>query len=163
VRKIIVIFGTLLIAAVFIISGSAVAPYVHYIDEDYTTDIYKIDGAPDDSYASIGKYIPPATYELGWVWLELNLSDEMGPSQDFTVYAGYVDGSEETYNVYVGETRDVEGLAYVGQGNDTSDEIFTTPSQPFNAEWRYIFIEGVTGAYTPDPAYGPDLDAVGWT
>jgi hypothetical protein len=161
-RKNIVIFGTILIAAVFIISGSAVAPYVHNIDDENTTSIGNIDGAPDDVYASIGEYTPPATYELGWVWLELNLSDEMGPSQDFTVYAGYVDGSEESYDVYVGETRDVEGLAYVGRGNDTSDEIFTTPSQPFNAEWRYIFIEAVTGALTSDPAYGPDLDAVGW-
>jgi hypothetical protein len=160
-RKQIVIFGTLLIAALVVISGSAVAPFVQVVtDFDYCTDEDEILGADDDVYASIGEGHP--VFELGWVLLDLGSGNAMPYSQVFTVYGGYPGGSEETYNVYVSETDDIEAVEYVGQGDDTSDEDFTTPSTPINAQWRYIFIEGVIGAFDTDPAYGPDLDAVGY-
>ena len=79
--------------------------------------------------------------------------------RDFTVFAE--SESNETYDVSVGETSDPEATTYVGTGYDTQDLIFQAPSTGDDA-WRYIYIEGKSGDYAPDPAYGPDIDAVSW-
>ncbi|UCE38641.1 MAG: hypothetical protein JSW00_05270 [Thermoplasmata archaeon] len=163
-RRFIAILGTLLIAMVITISGSAVATwvYAHWIDEDNTTNIGYID-VLDTNYASLGEHIPPADPVLGWVLLELNLGDEMPFSQDFTVFANTP--VEEEYSVWVGETTEKATMSYVGDGSDSGNEVFTTPSSPFNAKWRYIYIEatsGITSFEDGDYDYGPDINAVGW-
>ncbi|UCE36801.1 MAG: hypothetical protein JSW00_14985 [Thermoplasmata archaeon] len=162
-RRFIAILGTLLIAMVIIISGSAVATwvYVTWIDEDNTSNTDNINGAPDDNYASLGEDGPPPV--LGWVLLDLGSGNEMPFSQEFTVFAD--SSMEENYSVWVGETTEKATMSYVGDGSDLDDEIFTTPSQPFNGSWRYIYIEatsGLTAFEGGDYVYGPDIDAVGW-
>jgi hypothetical protein len=158
-KRFIVILGTLLIATVIIISGSAVATwvYVTVYSSDNCTDIDEIEGAPDDDYASLGEYGPPAV--LGWVLLDLGSANAMPNSQDFTVFAG--SAANETYEVHVIETPEPENKKYVGTGYDTKDFIFQTPSTGIEP-WRYIYIMGTSGDWASDPAYGPDIDAVGW-
>jgi hypothetical protein len=161
-RKIILMLGTILIATI-LISGSAVAGW-HYstIYSSYNcTSITNIEGAEDGYHATLGVDGSPVQNPgtLGWVLLDLSSDNAMGPDQDFTVFA---DSSiEELYDAYVGETPNPYATSWVGQGGDTNDEIFTTPSTP-NKAYRYIFIEGTTGSVDLDPHYGPEIDAVGW-
>jgi hypothetical protein len=158
-RKMIMILGTILITAMVLISGSAVATWVHvtYFWETNTTNPGNIDGAPDGTVASLGKNVPPPT--LGSIHLDLGPSNAMPNSQDFTVFAGSI--VNETYYVYVGETSDVNASSYIGTGWDTENLTFQTPSMGDGA-WRYIFLEGITGALSTDPGPGPEIDAVGW-
>ena len=155
------ILGTVLIAAVFIISGSAVATmvYVEVYDWEDCTNIDEIEGINDGTYATIGVNGPPE--KLGWVIVMLANSAVMGPSQDFTVFAGSI--IAEDYSVYVGETEYFAFSMYVGDGVDTGNEVFYTPSTPGKL-YPYIFIIGIYGERDPatDPIYGPDIDAVGF-
>ncbi len=155
-------FGTILgilLTVTILISGSAVAwVYAYWIDEDNTTDIDYIDDL-DGNHASLGEHNPPAPPVLGWVLLDLGSGNEMPNSQDFTVFADSI--GNETYDVSVGETPNPAATEYVGTGYDTQRLTFQTPSTGDDA-WRYILIEGKTGGLSLDPAYGPDIDAVGW-
>jgi len=83
----------------------------------------------------------------------------MGPNQDFTVFAS--SSVNETYSVSVSVATAPNTWHPVGIGNDTTDFVFQTPSNPEN-EWRYILIVGTSGSYTLDSYYGPEIDAVGW-
>jgi hypothetical protein len=162
-RRFIAILGTLLIAVVIIISGSAVATwvYVTVYSSNSCTDITDIEAAEDNVYASLGQDGPPPV--LGWVLLDLGSVNEMPSSQDFTVFADT--SVEENYSVWVGITNVIATMSYVGQGSDLDDEIFQTPSQPAHGGWQYIYIlgtSGIAGAVGGDYAYGPDIDAVGW-
>jgi hypothetical protein len=158
-RKTIMMTGTILIVAVILISG-AVAAWV-YVDRLYSsyncTDPDEALGVDDGIHASLGQVGPPPVW--GWMFLELNISDVMPNSQDFTVYAE--SSIEETYLVSVSETPDPDEATYVGTGYDTDDEIFTTPSTGGGA-WRYILIEAETSSTVWDPAPGAEIDAVGW-
>jgi hypothetical protein len=158
-RKAIMILGTILIAAVIIISGSAVATwvYAHWIDEDDTPDINFID-ALDGDQAALGQTGPPLV--LGWVILDLGSGNEMGRNQDFMVFAN--SPVLEFYRVYisVGSTEWVPEDGWFG--NDSEDHDFTTPGTS-GGSWRYIKLVGISGICDPgDPEYGPDIDAVGW-
>jgi hypothetical protein len=155
-RKVITVVGTLL-TVMILFCGSAVAAWVwvEVYDEDYTTDIYEIEDAPDNVYATIGQN--PST--LGWVILDLGISNAMGASQDFVVVAQ--SSVSEDYDVFVGETSDVEYMEYVGSGNDTQNNTFTTPST-VERGYQYILIDGQSGVIAGDYYYGPDIDAVGW-
>jgi hypothetical protein len=161
-RKTVAIFGTLLIAAVLLISGSAVATWVYAIDNTSSNCMNPdyAENDPDGYDASLGEHVPPAEPVLGWILLDLGSVNAMPANQDFTVFAD--SSSNETYTVWVSETSDVEYKQYVGSGWDTEDLIFTTPSGS-GTSWRYILICGTSGQPTPqDPLYGPDIDAVGW-
>jgi len=164
-RKTVAIFGTLLIAAVLIISGSAAA-WVYAISQTNVncTDPDEARFAPNSDYASLGKHLPPADPVLGWILLDLGSINVMPANQDFTVFAQ--SSVEENYTVYVSETTDLQYKLYVGSGWDTEDLIFTTPLNPQATWYRYIYLEGLSGvtagAGGGDYAYGPDIDAVGW-
>jgi len=156
-KKMVATFGTLLIAAVIILSGSATAAthFVKYISESYCTNIGYIDGPPDNLSASLGQDGTPPRY--GTVRLDLGSGNEMGASQVFTVF--YANNTEsEQYQVFVGE--DLDEFYLVGSGNDQADRNFTTPN--WGSSWRYIILVGISGSSTGDPAYGPEIDAVGW-
>jgi len=151
--------GTLLITMVLIISGSAVAPWViTWYSSGNCTNLSYITGADDGNHASLGVDGPPP--ELGWVLLDLGSGNEMPANQLFTVYAS--SASEENYNVYVVETTDLQYKLYVGNGDDTVDEDFTTPLSPPTGSYRYIYLEATSGVQTIDYAFGPDIDAVGY-
>ena len=161
-RRNVAILGILL-TVVILISGSAVAPwhFVAWVQEDHTTNPDYIDGAPNGDDASLGEYIPPADPVLGWILLDLGSGNEMGPGQDFTVFAD--NPVNETYDVGVSPDTSPAHTQYVGSGWDTENLTFQTPGEPFNGEWRYIFIQGTSGDLTfMDPIYGPEIDAVGW-
>ena len=152
--------GTILISAVILISGSAVATWVHvtYIAQNNTTFPGNIDGAPDNAAVSLGTTGPPPGF--GWILCDLGLSNVMPNSQDFTVFApATISVHNESYNVYV--SPNAIDFTYVGTGWDSKSEIFTTPSTGGNL-WRYIYLETNYGHSGDDPAPGPELDAVGW-
>jgi len=161
-RKTVAIFGTLMIAAVLIISGSTVAAWVwadhHEAAYTYCSNPTQAVGAPDGSYASLGFDGPPPV--LGFIALDLGSLYAMPADQDFTVFAD--SPIEETYTAYVGITSDPQYSLYVGGGNDTRDFIFTTPASPPSAWYRYIFLNGTSGVQAGDYYYGPEIDAVGW-
>jgi hypothetical protein len=157
-RRFITILGILL-TAVILISGSAVAAWVFVTvhSSDDCTDIDEIEGIHDDTYATIGEN--PST--LGWVLLDLGSVNAMPSSQDFVVFAQTP--VAEDYNVWVGESPVIGFMNWVGLGTDDGNETFTTPSLPPTASWRYILIIGASGVgFGGDYAYGPDIDAVGW-
>ena len=157
--------GILLIVTI-LISGSVVAGTWHHVTwifEEDTTNTDNINGAPDGSDATIGvNGIFPNPDKLGWVFLDLGSGNEMGLSQNFTVFAN--SSVREEYDVWVSETNEtISPMDYCGRGNDTYPEEFWTPST-HGKVWRGIYIKGVTGVIgtIPDPIYGPDIDAVGW-
>ncbi len=159
-RKAIMMLGTILIAAVILISGSAVAwvwvdnvhSYNNCTDPDHAV------GAPDTQVASLGTVGPPPA--MGWIFLDLGLSNAMPNSQNFTVFH-YNNANNEEYNVSVSDTSDPDDAILVGFGWDQDDYTFTTPSSGGGA-WRYILIKAYIGADSADPAPGPEIDAVGW-
>lgn len=161
-KRSIAILGTILITVVILISGSAVAPWHHAVGiyhYENVSDRFNILGAPNGTYASLGFDGPPP--ELGVIVLDLGSGNEMGPSQDFTVFADTA--VEEDYSAAVAESPEDDGV-WVGDGEDTQDFNFTTPSTP-GMEWRYIILigtSGVTAFSGGDYYYGPDIDAVGW-
>ena len=159
-RKTVAIFGTLLIATVLIISGSAVATWVYAISQTSSgcSSPGNALGAPDGNYATLGQDGPPPV--LGFIALDLGSLYAMPADQDFTVFAD--SPIEETYTAYVGITSDPQYSLYVGGGNDTRDFIFTTPASPPSAWYRYIFLNGTSGVQAGDYYYGPEIDAVGW-
>ncbi|UCG68273.1 MAG: hypothetical protein JSV09_10670 [Thermoplasmata archaeon] len=159
-RRFIAIFGPLLIM-VILICGSAVAQSWHYAldySETNCTNPEEALYAPDSSYATIGEN--PST--LGSITLDLGAANEMGPSQNFTVY-GYLAGITEKYTVWVIEGSSEGGtVGIVGHGQDTNDEEFYTPAT-LGKTWRYIMINGTSGSTgVGDTIYGPEIDAVGW-
>jgi hypothetical protein len=160
-RKAIMFLGTILIATVILISGSAVATwyYANYvIDYDKCRNPYYAVDAPDGYYATLGVETP--YQRLGWILLDLGSGNEMGPDQNFTVFASSYE--QELYKVSISEEPDYETTIYIGQGRDDMDQYFFTPLTP-DKSWRYILLEGFSGSYTPlDPYYGPEIDAVGW-
>ena len=156
------ILGTVLIAAVILISGSAVAPWVTtVISSSYCTNINKITGASDDDHATLGETgIPPLLDQKGTARLDLGSGNGMPADQDFTVFADF-GGETEYYDVFVGE--DLDNLTLVGEDQDDQrDHDFTTPL--FGSSWRYIILVGKSGDVDEmyDPDYGPEIDAVGW-
>ncbi|UCE36285.1 MAG: hypothetical protein JSW00_12190 [Thermoplasmata archaeon] len=163
-KRIITILGTLL-TVIVLMSGSAVAqPTWHYAvdvadSEDCTNPDWAL-GAPNPYDAALGTNgLDP---KLGWMLLDLGSGNEMGASQDFTVYAS--SSVLEYYRLYIwtGEAKDP---LYPEDGwlrDDTQDYGFTTPSTP-GMEWRYFHFVGISGICDPgDPYYGADIDAVGW-
>lgn len=161
-RKIIMIPGIILIAAVLLISGSAVAQSWHYI-EDYgenanCTNPEEAIGIPDGDFATMGQNGDPN--KLGYCVYDLGATGAMGPNQDFTVFASSL--VEEWYHVRVSEGSGGNSGTLVGYGLDTQNENFTSPSAP--GTYRYIIIEGESGdpGYGDDDIYGPEIDAIGW-
>jgi hypothetical protein len=154
--------GTILIATI-LISGSAVAvTYWIFEINDYgdCTNITNIAGSDDNSYATIGVTGPDS---LGWAVLDFGEFNAMPPSKDFTVY-GWISmyNLEEEYSINVSyDPDDTDGVG-LGNGVDTSDEVFTTPSTQ-GRSWRYVIIRGLSGDTDgSDSNYGPEIDAIGW-
>ena len=167
-KKVVGILGVLGIAAIIIISGSAVATWVYVTVYDYDdcVNIDYIERAPDGYHATLGINVaPPPPYGLlGSVILGLGSSNKMPPSTDFTVFADVYWGGNaerETYEVLVGDN--VNPFVSVGSADDQGDHDFTTPSTP-GKEYQYIKIEATSGEppVPSDPIYGPEIDAVGW-
>jgi hypothetical protein len=165
-RKAVMILGTVLIATMIFISGSAVAGTWHYIDHvessNYCTNPNYAVGYDDRFYASIGiNGSPPTLPVLGAICLDLGSGNEMPPSQNFTVFASST--ISEIYDVWVtDDPADVENHVWVGENSDTANHYYTTPSTP-DMSWRWVYIQGLTGDdINRDPAYGPEIDAVGW-
>lgn len=162
-RKAIMFLGTILIATVILISGSAVAWYFAkgIILEDNTTNIGKILGPDDDDHATLG--LNPSS--LGFVVLDLGAGFEIPHNTAFTVFATpgafYDNYLSEEYLVAVGE--DSDSFELVGGDDDQGDHVFTTPNKPGNL-YRYILITGTSGeeGVQGDWNYGPEVDAVGW-
>jgi hypothetical protein len=157
-RKLIVILVTTLIATI-LISGSSVATLcwvwdVHSYNNCSNPD--NAEGSQDGSYATIG-------YEGddGWIILDWSDTTAPGPSENFTVYGG--GGITEDYvvkviNLYMTNTQTV------GTGDDSGNNVFTTPATPPGEGWRYVRIEGdaTGGTSREDPLTGPEIDAVSW-
>jgi hypothetical protein len=158
-RRYLTIFGIIL-TVVILLSGSAVAPDWHYAEEvalhyqcTYEEEAL---GYPDGVDATIGENPD----KLGTIVLDLGADNEMGDSQDFTVFASSV--YYEEYDVGVSEDTNPGNFTGVGSGNDTSDNYFRTPSTK-GKSWRYIIIEATSGHGGPsEDYYGPEIDAVGW-
>jgi hypothetical protein len=160
-RKAIMILGTILIAAVILISGSAVAATWHYgvsiVEYYHCTSPDDVIDQPDDEYCSLGT----SAQDLGWILINLSYGHGMGPEQQFWVFADstYV----EEYLVFVCAEPNYQTTYPVGEGSDTADEDFFTPVTHCPVDgWIYILLIGKTGDARPDPVYGPDIDAVGW-
>jgi hypothetical protein len=158
-KKIILILGTILIATI-LISGSAVAAswFIVYVDDSGSvTNINNILGGDDGSHASIGVNVGGGG-NLGWAVLNLSDSAPMPPSTTFTVFAAGGATTEE-YSINVSQyPNDVVGV-WLGNGDDSGDFDFTTPSLQGSA-WQFIIIRALTGAQ--DSIYGPEIDAIGW-
>lgn len=163
-RRTVPILGILLIAAVIIISGSAVG-WVYagaiYFQEN-TTNISEILDAPDDVHATLGQN--PSSY--GSVILDLGAGNKIPYNTEFTVFATggrqFNNYLSEDYEVTVGV--DTDAFEVVGSDDDQSDHVFTTPNKPPNV-YRYILIVGYDNGgidYLYDTNYGPEVDAVGW-
>jgi hypothetical protein len=159
-RKAITILGTLIITSIILISGSVVATFVYgesVYASDQASNVDNILGAPNPYDATLGENSPSEVN--GAIVVELNSSDAMPADQQFTVYAG---GTflNESYNVSVSENGE-DDVIYIGDGDDQSDYVFTTPS--WGSSWRYIHLTGATGSrHALDDIYGPEIDAVGW-
>ena len=163
-RKYVAIIGILLTVTI-LISGSAVAGTWHYAQEvefeENCTDEDEILYEPNGSSASIGQSNPPV---LGRILVDLGEDNYMGDNQNFTVFGGSLGiHNKEEYDVWVSEDSEtIDYEDYCGRGDDRENEEFWTPSDP-EKEWRYIYIHAVSGhANGGGPAYGPDIDAVGW-
>jgi hypothetical protein len=158
-RKTITIFGTLLITAIILISGSAIAAEEFIVRvESYNncTNPNSAVGSPNDAYATVG--VNPGS--LGWILLDFGLATAMGADQNFTVY-GMSSGETEEYSVSIIEQYGYE--VSVGSGEDTTDNVFITPSAPPYYSWRWVNITGTSGNKGDgDMIYGPEIDAVGY-
>ena len=158
-KKAFMFLGTILIAAVILISGSVVAPctwvYVITVTESgNTTDTNEILDIDDGVHITLGQ--GPST--LGYVIVDLGSSNAMPANQEFSVNASF-GGQTEDYSVSVSENLVVD--VPVGTGDDSGDTTFDTPST--GSAWRYIILTGTSGSTSgSDPIYGPELDAVGW-
>jgi len=158
-KRIVAISGTLVIVAIIIVSGSAVAAWVYAIDywEEKCTSPWLALYDPDYNHSTVGTNVPPTS--LGILKLDLGAGNEMGPGQDFTVFASSI--ISEIYGVKVYTPSNTTG-EHLWFQTDTADHDFTTPSTD-NMVWRYIEISGITGSTgVGDPIYGPEIDAVGW-
>lgn len=161
-RKIVAILGTLLIATVIIISGSAVAGwyYAFYVDEEEncmnpSNALYE----PDGSHATIGKNLPNET--LGWIILDLGEQTGMLGGQEFTVYAS--SSVKETYKIRLISTHKVTYSSWWTGCDDTKNEDFTAPETPPQGIWRYYEIHSEDGSTNEtDEIYGSEIDAVGY-
>jgi hypothetical protein len=163
-RKIIALIGTMLIATI-LISGSAVAALYYIMYVDYSVDctnINEILGGEDNTYATIGVN-SGGTGTFGCAVLNLSDANPMPPSTSFTVYGWTGVGNlEEEYSINVSQyPNDAIGV-YLGNGDDSSNEVFTTPSLQGSA-WQFIIIRGLSGEKDLiDSIWGPEIDAVGW-
>lgn len=169
-RRTVAILGTLLIAAVFIISSSALGQPTHWVDHYEPTDTTNCsnptwaEGSPDDDNATVGQN--PST--LGVLMLDLGTDpdDWMPPSQLFTVcgYSGTGDNINETYNITI-YSNGMEDSYGPLNGWDSAELDFTTPPTE-DITWRYYQITGTSGLTSrsneDDTIYGPEIDAVGW-
>jgi hypothetical protein len=156
-RKAIMFLGTILIAAVILISGSAVATWHYAVAVDhyaFCTNPDEALDAPDGVYASIGVDGPPTI--LGVIFLDLGLYNGMETNQQFWVFAR--SDVPEEYRVRVLE-EDFKNPSSWEYGYDDADEDFYTPS--LGGLFRYIEIQGWTGGGY-DPVNGPEIDAVGF-
>jgi hypothetical protein len=162
-RKIVAILGTLLIATVIIISGSAVAGwyYAFYVDS-YQDCKNRFDALyePDGSHATIGINEPNLT--LGWIILDLGEQTGMLGGQEFTVYAS--SSVKETYKIRLISTHKVTYSSWWTGCDDTKNEDFTAPETPPQGIWRYYEIHSEEGNNSDenDPIYGSEIDAVGY-
>jgi len=150
------ILGALLIAAIIIVSGSAVANWAQSVySHPNCTDWDEARFAPDGDLASVGEDGAPPI--LGVLTLDLGAGNEWGASQDFVVYGDVPEGINETYLIKV-ITKDWKTESSMWPGWDSEDLTFTTPSTP-GLVWRYIRIIGTSGA---NDIWGPEIDAVGY-
>lgn len=162
-RRTVAIFGTLLIAAVLIISGSAIAQWLYIggvVEYENCTNPEEAIGAPDDTYATIGINFPPT---LGKINLSLAALSGMPQYTEFTVFADST--VRENYSLYLVSDLNSE-ISTVWYGNDdTQDQDFTSTGlmDPDRDRWMYFIIESVEGSINEtDQIFGSEIDAIGW-
>jgi hypothetical protein len=161
-RKTIAIIGTLLIAAVLIISGSAVASWLYVGDvEDYEdcTNPYEAIGAPDGDHATIGINFPPTE---GWINLSLAALSGLPQYTEFIVFASST--VRENYSLQVVSLLFQKSSWSFGN-DDTQNQDFTTETlnNPQNDVWMYFMIYCEGGSINDtDQIYGSEIDAIGW-
>ena len=161
-NRIVAILGIMVIAAIIIISGSAVATYwaasVAYAYTYDCTDEDEALGPYDYKCASVGITGPPPV--LGRLTLDMGPEEHwIPPSTDFVAF-GNSSSMPEQYYITIWDGGHHESY-YLGYGLDTRNENFTTPpEETINIMWRYIQIDATSGS--SDPIYGPEIDAVGW-
>jgi hypothetical protein len=159
-RKPIMILGTLVITAVIIISGPAIAGTWHYgvsiVDYYNCSNPNDVLGAPDGEHCTLGT----TALELGWIIVNLSYGHEMGSNQEFWVFAD--SACTEYYYVVISTDISFETSHEYLPVSDDTDHYFFTPNEP-TAGWLYIMLVGYTGVPEgADPHYGPEVDAVGW-
>jgi hypothetical protein len=112
---------------------------------------------PNTLFATAGTNGPPPA--LGKCVIDLGSGNEMGPNQNFTVFATSVVNETYWVTVWVDNTSRHSTGWY---GYDVKNyEFFTPPTS--GKLWRFIEIVGITGSISgSDPIYGPEIDAVGW-
>jgi hypothetical protein len=160
------ILGTIFTAAMLINISGIVQAWTYADHVEYgvggtvncTNPDYAV-GAPNEQFASVGIDVPPTR---GNLVLDLGSNSSYwivtGAGDDFTVFANST--TQETYWVYVWHPdKSVEN--FIGWGNDTQDYSFDIPVDD-GEEYRYVQIWPYTADTAKDPAYGPDIDAVGW-
>jgi hypothetical protein len=154
--------GTILgiaFTVMILVSGSAQALW-HYADlvEDYqdcTHPEYAL-YAPDDAFASLGVN----DSNEGWIILDLGAWSGMPGGYEFTVFSSST--LKETYNLTLISGKGTRSSTWT-EMDDTTDEVRTSPSISGDV-WRYfeIHTEEGQGSTTHDPAFGSEIDAVGW-
>jgi hypothetical protein len=154
--------GTILISAVILISGSAVATWIYassvYSDEDCENSEEAL-GAPDEECATVGTNDPDPT--IGDLWLDFGFAG-ISNDVDIYVYGDAVSNPPEYYTVYI-YNNDLSYSSLLGSGqSDQTTNYFDTGS-PNTGFWEFIRIIGTSGSTSPsDPIYGPEIDAVGY-
>lgn len=160
-RRMIPILGIFLITILIIISGSSVAvwKYIDHVDGYYqcTNPTWAV-GSPDGQDATIGVSTPRE--KLGWIVLDLGEGNEMGPSQNFTVF--HSTAENETYTLTIWTVNNDTWHVYPLDYWDTENLVFQTPPTS-GKSWRYVQFDALDGSTGPqDWIYGPEVDAVGW-
>lgn len=163
-RKVIMILGTVLIAAVLLISGSAVATWIYatsvYSDADCENSENALD-EPDGEWATVGTNNPDPTagdliLDFGFVGIP--------DSTNVVVYGQDGAGIEEFYDVrFLKDDLTVDPRGWLGNSSDWTNNTFTTGIAGSGRFWEFIEIKGLTGSTGPsDLIYGPEIDAVGY-
>jgi hypothetical protein len=161
-KRNIAISGGLLIVAMIIISGSAVATSYYVIRVDSQTSCTSASNilyTEDGSYATIGQN--PST--LGEIIIDFGVGTGMEDGDPFTIFADSI--KLETYKIRLinDATPPYRSSWWTGQ-DDTTDVVLYAPDPGSGRVWRYVEIHSENGDTSDDgdTIYGSDIDAVGF-
>jgi hypothetical protein len=160
-KRYIAISGILLLVAVIIISGSAVATWYYIVKVDSETNCTNASNAlysPDDNHATIGQN--PST--IGTIILDLGTGTSMEGGEEFIVYASSVQRENYTIRLLSDATRTPSSPWT--QRDDTTDVYLTAPTPPGDEAWRFFEITSEEGDTSDDgdTIFGSEIDAIGF-